>query len=327
MRRREFIAGLAGAAVVWPLAAWAQQQALPVVGYLNLLGSEGLGAVTAAAFRKGLSETGYIVGRNVAIEYRWVAGQYDRYPALAADLVRRGVAVIFANGPPGVRAAQAATATIPIVFTMGEDPVKEGIVASLNRPGGNVTGFSDFDNQLAGKRLSLLRHAVPKAAVFGLLVNPTNPNAESDIKDAQAAADALAWELRVLTASTERELEAAFVAMVREKVGALLVVVDIFFIDHRDQIIGLAARHAIPAIYERREYATDGGLMSYGVDRVEPYRQAGIYVGRILKGEKPSDLPVQQSTRFEFVINLKTAKALGFEIPPGVLAIADAVIE
>jgi putative tryptophan/tyrosine transport system substrate-binding protein len=263
----------------------------------------------------------------VAIEYRWVAGQYDRYPALAADLVRRRVTVIFANGPIGVRAAQAATATIPIVFTMGEDPVKEGIVASLNRPGGNVTGFSDFDNQLTGKRLSLLRHAVPKAAVFGLLVNPTNPNAESDIKDAQAAADALAWELRVLTASTERELEAAFVAMVREKVGGLLVVVDIFFIDNRDQIIGLAARHAIPAIYERREYATDGGLMSYGVERIETYRQAGIYVGRILKGEKPGDLPVQQSTRFEFVINLKTAKTLGLEIPPGVLAIADAVIE
>jgi putative ABC transport system substrate-binding protein len=237
------------------------------------------------------------------------------------------VAVIFANGPVGVRAAKAGTATIPIVFTMGEDPIKEGVVESLSRPGGNVTGFSDFSNQLATKRLGLLRDTVPTAAVFAVLVNPTHPNAESEAKDAQAAAETLGRELRVLTASTEPDLERAFAAMVLQGVGALFVTTDPFLSNQHEQLVALAARHAIPTIYERREFPVAGGLMSYGADRLEPNRQAGIYVGRILKGEKPGDLPVQQAAKFEFVINLKTARALGLEFPPGILAIADEVIE
>jgi putative tryptophan/tyrosine transport system substrate-binding protein len=235
--------------------------------------------------------------------------------------------VIFATSPPAVRAAKAATATIPIVFSIGEDPVTEGLVASFNRPGGNVTGFSFFTNQLFGKRLGLLHDIVPKAAVFALIVNPNNPNADPDARDARVAADALGRRLEVLKAATERDLEAAFTAMVQRQVGALSVGVDEFLFDRREQLIALAARHAVPAIYARREYAASGGLMSYGASQVDSWRQAGVYVGRILKGDKPGDLPVQQATKFEFVINLKTAKALSLEIPPGVLAIADAVIE
>jgi putative ABC transport system substrate-binding protein len=327
MRRRAFIAGL-GAAAAWPTATRAQQPAIPVVGYLSLLAPESATGVThTAAFRTGLSETGYVEGRNVTIEYRWAESQYDRYPTLVADLIRRRVAVIFANGPVGVRAAKAATATIPIVFTMGEDPIKEGVVESLSRPGGNFTGFSDFSNQLATKRLGLLRDTVPKAAVFAVLVNPTHPNAEPEAKDAQAAAETLGRELRVLTARTEPDLERAFAAMVLQGVGALFVTTDPFLSNQHEQLVALAARHAIPTIYERREFPVAGGLMSYGADRLEPNRQAGIYVGRILKGEKPGDLPVQQAAKFEFVINLKTARALGLEFPPGILAIADEVIE
>jgi putative tryptophan/tyrosine transport system substrate-binding protein len=299
---------------------------MPVVGYLQITSPE-VGASSLAAFRKGLGETGYVENRNVAIDVRWAGNQFDMLPALAADLVRRQVAVIFANSPPAVLAAKAATATIPMVFTMGEDPVKEAVVASLNRPGGNVTGFTDFGNQLAGKRLELLREIVPKTAVFALLVNPTNPNAEPDSKDAQAAADTLGLELRVLPAVTERDIETAFDAMVQLRVGALFVNVDPFFSDRRAQIVALAARHAIPAIFERRNFPAAGGLMSYGTDSLEGNRQAGIYVGRILKGEKPDNLPVQQATKFIFSINLKTAKTLGLDIPPGVLAIADEVIE
>jgi putative ABC transport system substrate-binding protein len=323
--RREFIAGL-GSAAVSPLAARAQQPAVPLVGYLNITSPE-LGADMLAAFRKGLGETGYIEGRNVAIELHWVENRIETLPALAADLVRRRVAVIFANSPPAARAAKAATAIVPIVFTMGEDPVEEGIVEKLNRPGGNVTGFSDFNNLLAGKQFGLLHEIVPKAAVFAVLVNPANPNAEVNSKQAQAAADALGVELQVLRASTERDIESGFAAMLQLRVGALLIAPDTFLSGRREQIATLAARHAIPTIHDQRYAPAAGFLMSYGANRLETHRQAGIYVGRILKGVKAGDLPVQQSTKFQFVINLKTAKALNLEIPPGMLAIADEVIE
>jgi len=324
--RRQFISALGGAAVAWPLAARAQQPTLPVVGYLELY-SEGIAPTQVEAFRNGLRETGYVEGRNVVIEFRWADGQYDRYPALAADLVRLRAAVIFATGPVGVRALKAATATIPIVFSMGEDPVAEGIVPSLNRPGGNVTGFTEFGNQLVAKRLGLLMAAVPQAHVLAVLANPTHPNAASEIKDAQTAADAGGRELRVLTASSEGGLEAAFAAMTQQRVGALIVLTDPFLVGRREQIVGLAARNAIPAIYDRREWPADGGLMSFSAVVVQTFHQAGIYVGRILKGGKPADMPVQQSTKFEFVLNLTTAKALGIEMPPSLLAIADEVIE
>jgi putative ABC transport system substrate-binding protein len=325
MRRREFIVGLGGAAA-WPVAARAQQSAIPVVGFLGAGSLEAQGSF-AAGFRKGLSETGYVEGRNVAIEFRWAEGQHDRFPTLAADLVRGRPVVIFAVSPEAVRAAKAASASIPIVFRMGEDPVKEGLVANFNRPGGNVTGFTHFANQLAKKRLGLLREAIPKATVFALLVNPTHPNVEPDTKDAQTAARALGVPLHVLNASNERDFETAFAAMVQLGVGALSVNTDAFFTTRREQLVALAARHAVPAIYDDREYATMGGLMSYGADRLESDRQAGIYVGRILKGEKPIDLPVQQSTKFELLINLKTAKALRLTIPETLLATADEVIQ
>jgi putative tryptophan/tyrosine transport system substrate-binding protein len=325
MRRRDFITLLGGAAA-WPLTARAQQPTVQVVGYLGLVTPEAQ-AGTVAGFRKGLGETGYVEGRNVAIEFLWAESQFDRFPALAADLVRRRVAVIFTSSPSAVRAAMAASATTPVVFIMGEDPVKEGLVPSLNRPAGNVTGISDFANQLAGKLLGLLHDTVPKATVFALLVNPAHPNVESDTKDAQVAAAALGLELRVLRAGTERDFETAFAAMVQFRVGALFVNTDPFFDERHEQLIALAARHAIPAIYARRQFPAAGGLMSYEADRLETSRLAGIYVGRILKGEKPGNLPVQQATKFTFIINLKTAKALGLEIPPTVLALADEVIE
>jgi putative ABC transport system substrate-binding protein len=325
MRRRQFITLLGGAAA-WPLAVSAQQPAMPAIGYLGLSSPEAQ-ASTVAGFRRGLIEAGYVEGRNVAIEFRWAESQFDRFPTLAADLVRRRVDVIFANSPAAVRAAKAASTTISIVFLMGEDPVKEGLVPSLNRPGTSVTGVSDFANQLAGKRLSLLRDTVPKAAVYALLVRPSNPNAESDTKDATAAARVLGLDLRALTADNEREIDTAFATMAQLLVGALFVNIDPFFVDRREQLVALAARHAVPAIYAQRDFPMAGGLMSYGVDRFESSRQAGIYVGRVLKGEKPADLPVQQSTKLEFIINLKTAKALGLEISPGVLAFADEVIE
>jgi putative ABC transport system substrate-binding protein len=327
MRRRDFITLIGGVpSMLWPLAARAQQPATPVIGYLGLSSPEAQ-ASTVAGFRKGLTEAGYVEDHNVTIEFRWAESHFDRFPALAADLVRRRVGVIFANSPAAVRAAKAASATIPIVFLMGEDPVKEGLVPSLNRPGANVTGVSDFANQLAGKRLSLLRDTVPKATVYAFLVRPSNPNAESDAMDAMAAARGLGLDLRVLRADNEREIDAAFATMAQLVVGALFVNIDPFFVDRHEQLVALAAHHAVPAIYAQRDFPVAGGLMSYGVDRFESSRQAGAYVGRVLKGEKPADLPVQQSTKLELIINLKAAKALGLEISPGVLAIADEVIE
>jgi putative tryptophan/tyrosine transport system substrate-binding protein len=324
LRRRDFITLVCGAAA-WPAATRAQPR-LPVVGFLNS-GFESAIANQLAGFRKGLSEAGYAEGRNVAIEFRWAETQYDRFPALAADLVRRQVAVIFVSSPAGARAAAAATATIPIVFIMGEDPVKEGLVAGLNRPGGNVTGVSFFANQLAGKMLGLLRDTVPKTALFALLVNPTHPNVESDTKDAQVAADALGQGLRVLSASSEPELQTAFTTMVQLRVGGLFVNTDPFFDSRLEQLVALAARNRIPAIYIRRDYPAAGGLMSYGASAIDAYREAGIYTGRILRGEKPADMPVMRPTKFELVINLKTAKALGLTVPPNLLATADEVIE
>jgi putative ABC transport system substrate-binding protein len=326
MRRREFIALLSGATVAWPRAARAQQPAMPVVGFLNI-SSPGASVLALAGLRRGLEQFGYIEGRNIIIEYRWANGEVDRLPALAADLIRRQVAVIFAGGPPAVRAAKSQSATIAIVFFIGEDPIKEGLVASFNQPGGNVTGVTNFQNQLFGKQLGLLREIAPRATAFAFLVNLINPNAEADTKDTQAAADALGLKLRVLTAKPESDFEPAFSAMAQQHVGGLIVGVDNLFFDQRKKLFALASSLAIPAIYHRREYAAAGGLMSYGTNSVDSWQQAGIYVGRILKGEKPADLPVLQSTKFEFVINLQTARALGIEVPAGLLSIADEVIE
>jgi putative ABC transport system substrate-binding protein len=325
VKRREFITLLGGTAV-WPLAARAQQPAMPVVGWLGL-GSPGPNPPTVRAFRQGLSEAGYVEGRNVAIEYRWTENQNDRFPALAADLVRRQVAVIAAAGVSATAAAKAATTTIPIVFNMGLDPVERGFVASLNRPGGNLTGVSNLNVELGPKRLELIHELVPTATVMALLVDPTGPNAATLSRDMQTAAHTLGLQLHVLHASTERDFDTVFATLVQLRAGALVIGNDGVFINRPEQLGALTARHAVPTIFQYREFAAAGGLMSYGGSLTEPLRQVGVYTGRILKGEKPADLPVQQSTKVELFINLKTAKALGVTIPLALLTRADEVIE
>jgi len=325
IKRREFIT-LVGGAAAWPLVARAQQPAMPVVGFLNS-GTAAAYAPFAAAFRQGLSEAGYVEGRNVAIEYRWAEGHYERLTALADDLIRRQVTVIAATSTPAALAAKAATSTIPIVFTAGVDPIAAGLIGSLNRPSGNLTGVNVYLSALWGKRLELLHELVPNAAVIGMLVNPNFPDAESQAKDVKEAARIIGQQVHIVNASSESDIDSAFASLVRLRVDALLVASDAFFLSHRDQIVALAARHALPTIYSVREFVFAGGLMIYAPDLRDGYRQASIYVGRILKGAKPSDLPVVQPTKFDFVINLKTAKALGLEIPPKLLALADEVIE
>jgi putative ABC transport system substrate-binding protein len=326
MRRREFITLVGGMAAAWPLAARAQQPAMPVIGFMNvgtLKGDEYL----RAAFLKGVNETGYTEGRNVTIEYYWADGHPDRLLGLVADLVRRKVSVIAATSTPAALGAKAATVTIPIVFETAGDPIKLGLVISLNRPGGNVTGVTQLSSELVSKRLGLLHDLIPTAKIIGLLVNPTDPRAESQTIEMQEAAHALGLQIQVVNASTEGEIDKAFAMLPQFRVGAFLVGTSNLFSRQREQLVALAARQGVPAIYQYREYAAAGGLISYGTSITDAYRQAGIYTGRILKGEKPADLPVLRPTKLELVINLKTAKALGLAIPSGVLSIADDVIE
>ena len=327
MRRREFITLIGGAAATWPIAARAQQPALPVVGFIRD-GSADANAPFAAAFRKGLNETGYVEGQNVTIEYHWLEGQYDRLPALMADLVGRRVAVIATPGIVPTLAAKAATTTIPIVFGVGDDPVRLGLVTNLARPGGNATGINFFVNEVAAKRLRLLHDLVPKAVRIAVLVNLAKASTEEfTLRAVQEAAPTLGLQIQILNASTIGEIDAAFATIARDHSDALLVAPDAFFVSRRVQFITLTARDRIPATYSLRDYVAIGGLMSYGTNLADSFHQVGVYTGSILKGAKPADLPVLQSTKFEFVINLQTARALGIEVPPGLLSIADEVIE
>ena len=326
MRRREFISLIGGAAAVWPLVARAQQPTIPVIGFVNVTSPQSYSR-QLSAFLRGLSEAGYVDGRNVRIEYRWAEGRSDLLPAMVADLVQRQVAVIAATTTPAALAVKAATKSIPVVFETASDPVRLGLVASLSRPGGNITGIYLFSAALEGKRLGLLRALVPGVQLIAVLLNPNGPDHAGQMREVQEAARAIGPQIHIALASNESAINAAFATAVQLRAGAMLVGGDPFLNSQRDKIVALAARHAIPAIYEWREHALAGGLMSYGTNLSDGYRQAGVYVGRILKGEKPGDLPVVQSTKFEFVINLKTAKALGIEVPPNLSAEAYEIIE
>jgi putative ABC transport system substrate-binding protein len=325
VRRREILALLAGAAAPWPLAARAQQS--PVIGYLSARSLDDT-AHLVVAFRKGLGESGLVEGQNVTIEYRWAVGQYDRLPAMAAELVRRPVSVLVTTGgEPAALAAKAATPTIPIVFAIGGDPVRQGLAASLNVPGGNATGITLLANILEPKRLGLLRQLVPTAATVGFLVNPSFPPSAGQIRDAEEAARALSLRVHVLRADTDPEIDAAFETIARERIPALSVAAGPFFDTRRTSLVALAARYRVPAMYHFREFAEAGGLVSYGTDFADVYRQVGVYAGRVLRGARPAELPVMQASKFEFVINLKTARALGLDVPLGLTAGADEVIE
>jgi ABC-type uncharacterized transport system substrate-binding protein len=328
VRRREFIKIVAGSAIgTLPLPSYAQQAAMPVVGFINAASAENYKR-QVATFLKGLAQNGYVDGQNMKVEYRWAEGQYDQMPALIAELLGRQAAVISVTGSTAAaQAAMAATRTIPIVFVIGGDPVKFGLVASLNRPGGNVTGVSFLVNLLVAKQLSLLHELIPGATNFGFLVNPNNPNAESDTNNARLAADALDRKIVVVKARTREDIDHAFTQLTQERADALLISADPLFSGSREQLAALAARHKLPAMFNSREFALAGGLLSYGPDQADAYREAGIYIGRILSGEKPSDLPVVQPTKFELVINIKTAKSLGLNVPPLLLARADEVVE
>jgi putative ABC transport system substrate-binding protein len=326
MKRRKFVT-LVGAAAAWPLVSRAQQRAMSVIGFVSSR-SSGESAVQVAAFREGLKEKGFVEGNNLAIAFRWAEGHYDRLPALCSELVHQGVAVLVAaGGPPSALAAKAATVTTPIIFILASDPIKLGLVASLNHPGSNATGVALFAVAVEPKKLEILHELVPKTTQIGVLVNPRNPNAQTITTELQTASGALGLQIHIVNAATIAEVGAAFTTLIQQDVGALVVAADPFFNDQREALVTLAAQHALPAIYEWREFAAAGGLVSYGTIISDAYRQAGVYTGRILKGEKPVDLPVVQPTKFELVINRKTAKALGLEIPQPMLVAADEVIE
>jgi putative ABC transport system substrate-binding protein len=327
MRRRAFITLLGGAAASWPLAARAQQAALPVIGFLSIRAPDDVSRPLAAAFRRGLSETGYVEARNVVIEYYWMEGQTERLPVIATELARRPVSVIVAISTLSALAAKAATTTIPVVFMTGDDPVMAGIVASLNRPGGNVTGVTFVSATLGAKRLGLLREVVPNVKTIAVLVDQNSAESQSSLRDVQDAARSLGQQLAVLNVGTDGDIDAAFTALAHQRAGALLATGSSFISSRRDRLIALAARDAVPAIYQIRDFPAAGGLISYGASLSDAYHQVGAYAGRILKGAKPAELPVLQPTKFALVINLKTAKALGLDVPPTLLAIADEVIE